>query len=45
MCGSQYFLFLGHNNTFLVADASADEVAPDVSVGDHLEEIMPEMHD
>ena len=45
MCGSQCFPFLGQNNVFPVADASADEAAPNVSVGDYLEFIMPEGHD
>ena len=37
--------FLEHNNAFPAADASANEAAPDVSVCDHLEDIMPEGHD
>ena len=45
MCGSQCFPFLGQNNAFPAADASADEAAPDASVGDHLEDILPEGHD
>ena len=40
-----YVPFLGQDYAFPAPDVSADEAAPDVSAGDLLDGIMPEVHD